>query len=137
VLDQAAEGPIQPGLECLQGWGIPPSLGSCASTSPLSLENSPLTSNLHQPSFSLKPFPLVLPQSTHVKSRLPPFTISLSILGGHNEVSPEPSLLHIPQSVFVGEVLQPSEHLYGLPLDLFQKLYVFSELGAPGLEAVL
>jgi len=22
ILDQAAQGPIQPGLECLQGWGI-------------------------------------------------------------------------------------------------------------------
>jgi len=37
-LDQAAHGPIQPGFECFQGWGIhsfsgqpipPPSLGKC------------------------------------------------------------------------------------------------------------
>ena len=41
---QAAQGPIQPGLEHLQGWGMgrdvdgasKPSLGSCSSTSPLS-----------------------------------------------------------------------------------------------------
>jgi len=30
---QAARGPIQPGLECLQGWGTTASLGSCASAS--------------------------------------------------------------------------------------------------------
>ena len=30
----AAQGPIQPGLECLQGWGTTASLGSCASASP-------------------------------------------------------------------------------------------------------
>ena len=30
----AAQGPIQPGLEHLQGWGTTASLGSCASTSP-------------------------------------------------------------------------------------------------------
>ena len=32
----AAQGPIQPGLERLQGWGTTASLGSCASASPLS-----------------------------------------------------------------------------------------------------
>jgi len=31
---QAAQGPIQPGLECLQGWGTTASLGSCARASP-------------------------------------------------------------------------------------------------------
>ena len=35
-LDQAAQGPVQPGLEHLQGWGTTASLGSCASASPLS-----------------------------------------------------------------------------------------------------
>ena len=30
---QAAQGPIQPGLERLQGWGTTASLGSCASAS--------------------------------------------------------------------------------------------------------
>ena len=32
---QAAQGPIQPGLEHLQGWGTTDSLGSCARVSPL------------------------------------------------------------------------------------------------------
>jgi len=34
--DQAAQHPIQPGLEQLQGWGIHSSLGSSASASPAS-----------------------------------------------------------------------------------------------------
>ena len=32
----AAQGPIQPGIEHLQGWGTTASLGSCASASPTS-----------------------------------------------------------------------------------------------------
>ena len=48
-------GPIQHGLECLQGWGTTASLGSCASASPPSeLQMFSLTSNLNGPSFSLK-----------------------------------------------------------------------------------
>ena len=38
---------------------------------------------------------------------------------------------------FIGEVLQSSDHLSGLPLDPFQELCVFLVLGAPGLNAVL
>ena len=37
----------------------------------------------------------------------------------------------LPQSVFVGEVLQPSHHLCGPPLDLLQQLPVFLELVFP------
>ena len=55
---QAAQGPIQPGLECLQGWGTTASLGSCASTS-LPSKDLLLTSNLNLPSISLKLFLLV------------------------------------------------------------------------------
>ena len=51
-------------------------------------------------------------------------------------------LLHIKQAQFpqpfsLGEVLQPSNHLSGPPLDSFQELCVFLVLGAPGLDAVL
>ena len=42
-----------------------------------------------------------------------------------------------PQPFFIVEMLQPSDHLSGPPLDLFQKLCVFLMLRAPGLDAVL
>ena len=49
------------------------------------------------------------------------FILSLQVLEGHNEVSPEPSLLQakqvqFPQPFLIGEVLQPSAHLSGPPL---------------------
>ena len=51
---------------------------------------------------------------------------SFQILEGHNEVSPEPSLLQakqaqFPQPLFIGEVLQHSNHLSGPPLDLLHE----------------
>jgi len=66
---QAAQGPIQPGLECLQTWGI-----HC----PLSKESFHLTSNnLNLPFSSLKPFPLLLSLSYHVKKLVYLLFISL------------------------------------------------------------
>ena len=54
---QAAQGPIQPGLECLQGWGTHSFSGQlCQCLTTLSLKISPLTSYLNLLSFSLKPF---------------------------------------------------------------------------------
>ena len=67
---QAAQGPIQPGLERLQGWGTTASLGSCASASLPS--DFPLISHLHYPSSSLKSFPLVPSLSDFYKVHLPP-----------------------------------------------------------------
>jgi len=69
------------------------------------------------------------------------FICFLQELEGHSEVSLEPSLLQVkqtllPQPFLIGDVLQPSDHLSGPPLDLFQELCVFLVLGAPGLEAV-
>ena len=43
----------------------------------------------------------------------------------------------LPQAVFRGEVLQPSENLCGPSLDLLQLLYAFIVLRAPGLDEVL
>ena len=57
--DQAAQSHIQPGLECLQGWGIHSLLGQpvqCVTT--LWGKNFLLISNLNLPCLSLKPFPL-------------------------------------------------------------------------------
>ena len=68
VLDQAAQGPIQPGFEHLQGWGIHSLSGQLFQhLTTLIAKNFLLISNLNFPSFNLKPFPLVLPLSTLVK----------------------------------------------------------------------
>ena len=70
--DQAAQSHIQPGLECLQGWGIHNSLGNLFSASPPSgWKNFLLISNLNLPCLSLKPFSLVLSLSTVVNSCYP------------------------------------------------------------------
>ena len=70
--DQAAQSHIQPGLECLQGWGIHSLLGQpvqCVTT--LWGKNFFLRSNLNLPYLSLKPFPLVLSLPTLINSRSP------------------------------------------------------------------
>jgi len=58
------------------------------------------------------------------------------------KVSPEPSLLQakqaqFPQPLLIGEVLQPSDHLSGPPLDPLQELHVLPVVGAPGPDTVL
>eukprot|EP00198_Chlamydomonas_reinhardtii_P004847 XP_001694183.1 predicted protein [Chlamydomonas reinhardtii] len=98
-----------------------------------------LLSNLNLPCPSLKPFPLVLSLSA-IGPLL--FIRSLQVLEGRNEVSPEPSLLptkqaQFPQPFLIGEVLQPSDHLRGPPLDPLQELHILPVLGAPGLDTVL
>jgi len=65
-----------------------------------------------------------------------------SSVGSHNEVSPDPSLLQAKQAqftqpFFIGEVLQPSDHLCGPPQDPLQELHVLPVLGATGLDTVL
>jgi len=66
---QAAQGPIQPGLEHLQGWGIHSLSGQLFQhLTALIVKNFPLTSNLSLPSFNFKPFPLVLLSSALSKS---------------------------------------------------------------------
>ena len=70
--DQAAQSHIQPGLECLQGWGIHSLLGQpvqCVTI--LWVKNFLLISNQNLPCLSLKPFLLVLSPSTLINSRSP------------------------------------------------------------------
>jgi len=60
-----------------------------------------------------------------------PFICSCQVLEGH-EFSPRPSLhqakqAQFPQPFLRGEVLQPSDHLSGPPLDPFQELHVFNK----------
>jgi len=72
VLAEAAQSHIEPGLECLQGWGIHSRLGQpvqCLTT--LWGKNFLLISNLNLPCLSLKPFPLVLSLSAVINSRSP------------------------------------------------------------------
>ena len=69
---QAAQSHIQPGLECLQGWGIHNLLGQpvqCLTT--LWGKNFLLISNLILPCLSLKTFPLILLLSTLINSHSP------------------------------------------------------------------
>jgi len=63
--DQTAQSHIQPGLECLQGWGI---LFQCDTT--LCVKIFLLIFNLNLPCLSLKQFPLVLSLSTLVNSHI-------------------------------------------------------------------
>jgi len=42
-----------------------------------------------------------------------------------------------PQPFLIGELLQPSDHLSGPPLDLFQEFHIFLVLGAPSFNIVL
>jgi len=70
----------------------------------------------------------------------PPCEKPLSILpvapsGTGTKVTPEPSLLQaeqpqLSQPFLTGEVLQPSDHLRGPPLDPLQHIHVFLMLGA-------
>ena len=124
--DQAAHNHSQPGLECLQGWGIHSLLGQpvqCVTT--LCVKNFLLISNLNLPCLSLKPFPLVLSTLTNSYSPsclYPP----LQVLKGCNEVSLE-SLLQakeaqFPQPLLIGEVLQTSDDIGGPSLDSLIRL---------------
>jgi len=70
------------------------------------------------------------------------FISSFYVLEACSEVSQKLSLLqaeraHLPQPVFIGEVLQPSDHPCGPPLDLLQQVHILLVLGAPSLEEVL
>ena len=91
---QAAQSHIQPGHECLQGWGIHPSLGNLFSASPPLGEKLP--PNI-QPKPPLSQFKTIPPCPITVHSHKQPFPLlfirSLQVPEGHNEVSPEPSLL--------------------------------------------
>ena len=69
------------------------------------------------------------------------FISSPQVLEGLSEVSSDPSLLQVtqaqlPQPFFIGEALQPCDHLHDLPLNLLHQLHIFSVLEAPELDAV-
>ena len=61
---------------------------------------------------------------------------------GCYKVTPEPCLLqaeqpHLSELVLIGEVVQPSDHLHGSPLDPLQHIHVLLMMRAPELDAEL
>ena len=105
-------------------------------------KNFLLLSNLNLPSHlkTIPPCPTVI----HPHKQLVPllFICSLQVLKGHNELSPEPSLLQAKRDPFlqrflIGEWLQPSDHLHSPPPDPLQELHVLPVLGAPRPETLL
>ena len=117
-LDQSALCHMQPGLECLQGWGIHNLQGQ-----PVPVPHHPLGEKL-PPNIQRKPplsqFKTIppCPVTIHPCKQLFPllFICSLQILEDRNEVSPQPSLLQAKQSQFpqpflIGEMLQAFDHL--------------------------
>ena len=86
-LDQVAQSPIQPGLECFQGGGIHNLTGQPVPVSHYPYHKKPFCLYI---SFSLKPFPLVL--SCPYDRSLPSFPVGpLQVLKGCYKVLPEPS----------------------------------------------
>ena len=81
--------------------------------------------------------------SIHVKSLFPSFLYSLLNFGRPwDEMSLEPCLLQtkqtqLSQPVFIGLVLQTSEHPCGPLLDPLQQLHILLVLGTPDLDTVL
>lgn len=64
---------------------------------------------------------------------------SPQVLEAHSKVSTEHSLLqakqaHLPQPLFLKEVLQPSEHPFGSSLDPLQQVSIFPVPGPPSLD---
>ncbi|KAK4832304.1 LOW QUALITY PROTEIN: hypothetical protein QYF61_021703, partial [Mycteria americana] len=115
--DQVAQSPIQPELECFQGWDLhTTSLGNLFQCLPtLIVQNFFLKSSLNLPSL---------------------------ILQGCYKASLQPSLLQAEQHqlsepLLIGEVVQPSDYFRGPPLDPLQQLHVLLALRAPELDAVL
>ena len=115
-------------------------LFQCVTT--LCVKDFLLISNLNLLCLSLNHSPCFI-TIHHCKQSFPLLFIHfLQTLEGHNEVSLVPSLLQAKQSrflqlFFIGEVLQPSNHLSWSPLDPYQELWIFLVLGTPSLEAVL
>jgi len=97
--DQAAQSDIQPGLECLQGWGVHSLLGQpvqCVTT--LWGKNFLLISNLNLPCLSFKPFPLVLSlysREEEIFLRFPAHCLTQWQL----------KMSHFPQVLILGSVL--------------------------------
>ena len=126
---------------CRDGASIPPWATCSVRHHPLG-EKSPLRIQPKPPLSQFKTIP-PCPITIHLHKQLFPllFIHSLQVLEGHDEVSLQRSLLQakqaqFPQPFLIGEVLQPSDHMSGPSLDLFQGLCGGSE-AADRREALL
>ncbi|KAK4817028.1 hypothetical protein QYF61_026034 [Mycteria americana] len=119
-LDQVAQSPVQPDLECFQGWGI------------YSLSGQPVPSETTL--FWFKTITLVLSQQALLKGLFPSFLEALFKSPRSLLQAEQPQF---SQPVFTGEVLQLSDHLRGPPLDPLQQVHAFPVLRTPELDAVL
>jgi len=144
-LDQVAQTPVQPDLECFQGCGIYQLSGQifpvfhhpyhCKKFLPHKQSKSAL--------FYFRSIALCHTSTGPTKKFVPIFLIDLlQVLEGCYKVSLEPSLLQaeqlqLSQPFLIAEVLQPSDHFCGPPLDLLQQVHVFPVLRAPELDAGL
>ena len=142
VLDQVAQGPIQPGLEHFQWWSIHSLSGQPVPAPHHSVKNFPLTSNLNLPSLSLKPSHLVLSLTAHEKNDSPtvynPLLNTgrlqwclLTAFSSPDWTSPAPLVcLHMAGAPALVWYSQPSSGLSPTAPHL-------SVLGAPDLDTVL
>jgi len=87
-----------------------------------------------RPGATIPPCPITI----HPHNQLYPlvFIHSLPVLEDPKEVSPEPCLLQakqaqFPQPFLIGEVLQPSDHPCGPPLDPLQELHILLRAPRP------
>ncbi|KAK4822001.1 hypothetical protein QYF61_006615, partial [Mycteria americana] len=159
-LDQVAQSPVQPDLECFQGWGIYRLSGQ-----PVPVFHHPHLENHYPLSYCNRPYysqQLVLqsglegtfkghlvqppcneqghPQLDQVAQS--PIQPDLECFQGWGiyRLSGQPVPAEQPQlsqPFFIGEVFHPSDHFCGSPLDLLQQVHVFPVLRAPELDAVL
>ena len=134
--------PVQPDLECSQGWSIYHL--SCHSVPVFHHSIAKkyfLTSSLNLPSFSLKPLPLVKSLQALLKSLSPSFLYPLSGTGRLLEGLPwafsSPGWTAPTQPFLKGELFHPSEHFCGPPLDPLQQVHSFPVLRAPELDTGL
>ena len=99
--------------------------GLCQRLTTLSLKDFFLISNLNIPSFSSKPFPLVLSQQTLLKNLFPSFLQPLWILTGCSQVSQSLpfSMLHTPALSLSSQGAVPSLIIF---VALLQQLHVLS-----------
>ena len=101
-----------------------------------------LTFSLNLPSSSLKPLPCPIATGSAKKPVLIFLISPLWVPKACTKVSLEPYLLQaeqrqLSQPFLTGEVLHPSGHLCGPPLEPLQQLHVFPVLRAPELDAGL
>ena len=142
-LDQVVQSLEQPDLKSGKDEASTTSLGNlfqCLTTH--TIKDFFLIFSLNLPSFSLKPFPLVLAKQSP-KESVPFFlTAPLQVLKGCYQVSLEPSLLQaersqLSQPILIVGVFHPLAYFCDPSLDLLQQICVSPVLRTPHLDSEL